>query len=54
MPIIFVLCLFLQCDLSENIKKNRKENIRGERKITMRVEWTNKIIVVCIEKIRTE
>ena len=51
MPIVFILCLFLWCDLSENIKKNGKKDIRGERKITMRVEWTNKIIVAHIGKI---
>ena len=53
MPIIFIWCSFLQCDLSENITKKREENIRGEGKMT-RVEWTNKIIVVHIERIINE
>ena len=53
-PIVFVLCLFLRCDLREKIKKNGKKGIRGKREITMRVEWTNKIIVVCIERITNE
>ena len=47
--------LFLRCDLRKEHKEEKgKKDIRGEKKITMRVEWTNKIIVVRIEKIINE
>ena len=55
MPIVFVLRLFLRCDLREEHKEEKgKKDTRGEKKITMRVEWTNKIIVVRIGKITRE